>query len=376
MSLRVALIRQRYTPFGGAERFVDRALSALAQQGAKLTLITRQWSGDPPCATQRCDPFYIGRRWRDAGFAHCVSTHLRDHHYDLVQSHERIAGCDIYRAGDGVHRAWLEHRRRILSRWQQLADDLSPYHRYVLDAEERMFRDPRLRTIICNSKLVQRELQRFYDVPATQTQVIYSGVDTERFHPRLRTSARSTLRPQLGIADDDVVFLFVGSGYERKGVRTLLHALARVPRGRAVIVGKDKQERHYQRLAQQLGIDQRCHFLGAQKDVAPYYGAADILVLPTLYDPFPNVILEAMACGLPIITSDTCGGADFIVPGQNGYVVDALDDDALSVAMDHMCDGAKRRDMGLAARHAVESYTLENMGQQVMALYQQLLRHA
>ena len=373
MSLRVALIRQRYTPFGGAERFVERALTALTEQGAELTLITRQWSGTSPCAIHQCSPFFLGRRWRDASFAHCVQHYIEEQHFDLVQSHERIAGCDVYRAGDGVHRAWLDHRRRILPTWRSLAERISPYHRYVVRAEASLFSDARLKAIVCNSLLVKRELQHYYNVPEKMIRVIYSGVDTERFHPRLREQSRANIRQKLAITDDEVMYLFVGSGYERKGVATLLRALARLPQGHAVIVGKDKRQRRYEQLAAELGISERCHFLGAQGDVAAYYGAADVLVLPTLYDPFPNVVLESMASGLPVITTTTCGGADLIVRELNGDIVDALDDLGLSNAMQQMFNTDRRLAQGRAARVTVEPFTLQNMSQQLLSLYTELL---
>ena len=373
MTIRMAIIRQRYTPYGGAERFVERALDTLTAQGAHITLITRDWADAAPCPIHKCDPFFIGRRWRDQSFADCVRHHVQHAQYDLVQSHERIPGCDIFRAGDGTHRAWLNHRKRILSPWRQLIDIVSPYHRYILKMEARMLNDPRLRVVICNSQLVKRELEHYYTLPPGKCRVIYSGVDTARFHPRLREGVRARIRAQLNITDTELVFLYVGSGYERKGVKILLKALARLPHGHAIIVGKEKRQATYEHLAQQLGIAHRCHFVGAQSDVTAFYGAADVFTFPTLYDPFANVILESLACGLPVITTFTCGGADLITSGQNGEVVDALDSAGLSAAMERMFNTDRRLAMGRQARATAEPYTLENMGHQLLSLYEEVL---
>jgi len=106
-SPRVALIRQRYAHDGGAERFVSRALDALKSHAVQLTLVTREWHGAEGFEVLRCDPFYLGRLWRDWSFACAACRAVKRGSFDLVQSHERIACCDFYGAGDGVHREWF-----------------------------------------------------------------------------------------------------------------------------------------------------------------------------------------------------------------------------------------------------------------------------
>ena len=139
--LAIALIRQRYAGDGGAERFVARMLDTLKDR-ARLTLITREWSQAPGFEVLACNPFYIGRWWRDRSFARDVCRLLRSRRFDLVQSHERIACCDIYRAGDGLHREWLKNRTRVLGPLARLAVALNPYHRYLLAAERRAVPKP------------------------------------------------------------------------------------------------------------------------------------------------------------------------------------------------------------------------------------------
>ena len=112
--LNIALVRQRYTAFGGAERFVERAMQALSDQGAQMTIVTRSWPGNGDNRALICNPFHLGNLWRDWSFARCVCRTLQDQHFDLVQSHERIACCDVFRAGDGVHREWLKQRQRTM----------------------------------------------------------------------------------------------------------------------------------------------------------------------------------------------------------------------------------------------------------------------
>lgn len=368
--MKLALVRQKYTPFGGAERFVERALTALRAQGTDVTIVARQWQGEPGPGFQRCNPFFLGRTWRDAGFARCVQDIIASGRFDLVQSHERIPGCHIYRAGDGVHATWLDlrSRARAVSPWLTF---VSPWHRYTLAAEAAMFRHPDLRAVICNSRMVRDDIAARFGTPDEKLHVIYNGVDLEHFHPRLRAEHRAATRASLGIDAATPVILFVGSGFERKGIPALLPALARMERRDAVllVVGRDRKERDMQALAARLDIAGRVRFLGPQKDVRPFYGAADCFALPTLYDPMPNAALEALACGLPVVTSTDCGAAELIQPGTNGAVVASLDVAALARELDAALDA--RLD-AQAVSASVAHLGLDAMAGRLMALYQRL----
>ena len=133
--------------------------------------------------------------------------------------------------------------------------------------------------------------------------------------------------------------------------------------------GRDKRQKRFEHYAARLGIAHRVVFAGRRDDVRGYYGAADALVLPTLYDPFPNVILEAMACGLPVITSRKCGAAELIRAGENGFVCDALDQAALTRHMHMLLAAETRAPLGDAARRTVEPLSLEHMSDELMHLY-------
>lgn len=372
--LRLALVRQRYTPFGGAERLVSNAIQALSAEGASLTVVTRRWETGDGHDHLICNPPYLGSLWRDWGFARCVCDTLKKRSFDLVQSHERIACCDVFRAGDGVHREWLAQRRRVLGLLGRLRLALNPYHHYVLAAEKKLFASPRLKAVICISRMVKEDIQRHYGVPDDKLHIIYNGVDTTYFHPSLAESHRQPTRAIYDIPPEAPLFLFVGSGFQRKGLAVVLRALAQLPESsHLLVVGKDKQMKALIRFAEQLGLIDKVHFAGGQEDVRPFYGASDALVFPTLYEPFGNVALEAMACGLPVVTSSKSGAAELIREGENGFVCDPLDHQQLATAMTKLLSPALRQSAGLAARATVEPMTLEAMSAQWLALYRQLL---
>ena len=374
--MKIAIIRQRYNPYGGAERFAARALNALAARGVGAAVVTRDWAGaEAPDGYEviRVSPFHVGRLWRDWGFARAACRRLARERFDLVQSHERLSCCDVYRAGDGVHRVWLDRRAQAGGAWTRFAQALSPYHRYVLAAERRMFASPRLRAVICNSRMVAGEIAAHFGLPDERLHVIYNGVDLARFNPGLRDAHRATMRAKLGIPDSAFVFLHVGSGFARKGVAAAIRAIAALdqPAAHLAVVGRDRDEAGMRRLAASLGLQSRVHFAGGQQDVAPWYGLADAFVLATLYDPMPNAALEALACGLPAVVTAQCGAAE-LVRGDAGAVCDAFSPDSLVAALRAVSRGdpAARR---AAARAAVADLGLDAMGARLEALYEALL---
>ncbi|MRT14036.1 glycosyltransferase [Enterobacteriaceae bacterium RIT711] len=370
---RLAIVRQKYRPDGGAERFVSRALEALSGHDMELNVITRQWEGERQdnWHIHICDPMKLGRISREKGFADAARKIWQRENFDIVQSHERIAGCDIYRAGDGVHRRWLMQRARILPSWRGKWLFMDRYHRYVMQAERAMYQAPELKAVICNAEMVKQEIIEDFSIPANKIHVIYNAIDSSRFVPA-NEELRAKLRNEMAIPQNAVALVFVGSGFERKGLASAIRAIANTDRY-LVVVGQDKADKQYQELAQSLGCQNRVRFMGMQKNTLPFYQAADGLLLPTLYDPFPNVILEAMACGLPVITSHTCGGAEFITTGQNGYVCDALDIPRLSEAVMAIPSRFVDESMGIFARERVRDATPEKLSQQLISLYQNIL---
>lgn len=380
--LTIALVRARYNPYGGAERFAARAAQALGEQGAQVTVLARKWSRENPASNfvmMRCDPFYLGSVWRERSFAKAVHACLARHKFDLVQSHERIVGLPIYRAGDGVHAAWLERRAVGMNCWQRLGLWLNPYHRYMVATERAMFEHPDLRAVICNSVMVRDEILARFRIEASKLHVISNGLDLQVFNAAVRERYRLEMRASLGIAASAPVFVSVGSGFARKGVDVAIAALARSGLSSAmlVVVGADKHAGKYRDLARRFGIADRVHFAGKTSDVLPYYGMADALILPTVYDPFPNVALEAWACGLPVLCSTACGAKEALIEGVNGWLADAGDADGFAAGMRALAARLNTpeevQELRRAACAAAAPYSLDALGAALIALYRGLL---
>ncbi|HEY3180717.1 MAG TPA: glycosyltransferase family 4 protein [Casimicrobiaceae bacterium] len=373
--MRLALVRQRYTPYGGAERFIESALEALLERNVAITLYTREWpeTNLQLMEPQVVNPFYVGRLWRDVSFAYVVCRKIKRTRPELVQSHERLRCCDVFRAGDGVHAVWLEERAKGQSALARLFATASLYHRYVLWKERSLFESPTLAAVICNSNMVRDEIKLRFGVADGKLRVIYNAVDTEVFSPALRAH-RAMVRTHHGIPDEAVVFLLVGSGYERKGVITAIDALASIEApAHLIIVGRESRTAPYVRHARARGVADRVTFAGPRQDPKPYFGAADVFVLPTLYDPLPNAALEAMACALPVITSTKSGAAEIVAGADAGFVCSSRDADALAAYMRTLHDGALRERMGANARRGVLPFSPPAMTLQLVLLYKELL---
>ncbi|MCC7217654.1 MAG: glycosyltransferase family 4 protein [Burkholderiales bacterium] len=373
--MRLAIIRQRYTPQGGAERFLEGALEALLERNVAITLYTREW---PQTHLQLiephiCDPYFVGPLWRDWGFARAVAREIAGARANLVQSHERLTTCDVYRPPDGVHAAWLEERLRdapATLRWRVAID---PWHRYTLATERRLFASPWLRAVLCNSKMVRDDIKARFGLPDERLPVLYNGVDSHIYSPGL-AAHRERIRAKYHVPADAMLFLLVGSGFVRKGVPAAIAATMRLPASaHLLVVGDDRRLATYRQAARDEGAAGRVKFAGFQTDVAPFYGAADAFVLPALYDAFPDAAMEALASGLPVITSHCTGAAEIVTENDAGFVCASRDPAALAAHMQALYDAGIRARLSANARRAVEPLTPAAMTLKLVLLYKELL---
>jgi UDP-glucose:(heptosyl)LPS alpha-1,3-glucosyltransferase len=293
--------------------------------------------------------------------------------YDIVHSFDRVKSCDVYRAGDGVHREWLRRRREAQPGWKRAVPSLNPLHLVYLTLERGLF-EGRCRAIIANSERGKTEILAHYRANPLRIRVIYNSVDLDRFRPADQESRVKT-RTQAGLGDDDRIVLFVGSGFARKGLDTAISALGHLApsstRVTLLVVGRGDMGR-YARLAASLGLGNRVRFVGPVTDVTPWYHAADVLLLPTLYDPFANVCLEALACGLPVVTTAANGAAEALTADIGVVVEDAQDVEAVARGVESVLGwGRMRVD---ACRTRAEKFPQKQYVRETLALYDELRR--
>lgn len=351
--MKLLVIARPFVFHGGVERATAGLVSALVAHGYEIDLLT---FGTPlPVAGVTVHRLAVPTSLptvRALWLAAAARRFVARGAWDLVQSHERTLSQDLYRAGEGCHRAYLASRANRRGR--------GLYHRVVLALERRVFTGtPRLVAIAQRGK---REIETVYGVDPARVSVVYNGVDLERFHPRLRTTVGPRARAELGLGAADWVLLFVGSGFARKGLDTALRAFATLKdrASRLLVVGK-AEAGPYRQLADRLGVDSRIVWLGPRSDVERWYGAADTCVLPARYEPFGNVHLEALASGVPIVTSVAAGGSEVLVDGVNGAAVEPDAPDALAAALGRFRPRSvsHREELSVVARAAAEPFTYD-----------------
>lgn len=369
--IKVAIIRQKYNPAGGAERFVQNALMQLRDKSQlQIDILARNWNEIEGVKFNRINPLYIGSLWRDFSFSRSVQSYLKDNHYDIVQSHERIPGCQIYRAGDGLHARWLNLRKRA----GFPATCLNLHHSYLLRAEEKMFNSEELQFVICNSQMVMKEISQWFPAAKDKCILIYNGVDLNRFTYLKNGEERKRTRERLGLKDNQPVLIFVGSGFQRKGLQLAVEAIHSASSEVAlIVVGGDKNQQKYIDYARSLLGPDRVKFVGETRP-DEYLACADGFILPTLYDPFPNSAMEAFASGLPVLTTLQCGAAEIIQNGENGFVFDFFDKKEIIQAIGRWLDSSSNWAlMRKKARQAVETMTIERNAGEIVELYNKIL---
>ncbi len=373
--MKIAVIRQKYVNYGGAESFVAQYTSQLAHAGHEVHIFASQWkSGKQPNLFVHPIPTLTFNAFvRTLSFARNAAREVRKQRFDIVQSHERTFYQDVYRAGDGCHREWLEQRKKFLSPLKKWGLALNPFHNLILALEKRLFEKNGCRKIIAISQMVKRDIQKHYKVADDKITVVYNGVELQRFHPKNKTLFRKAVRQNLCIPEDVVVILFVGSGFERKGLKFLLQSLEflKSDNWRLLLMGKGNWDRYLDFAPE--GKRKKINTLEPKDDIEKYYAAADIFVLPSIYEPFGNANLEALATGLPIVASGHSGAAEILEPGENGLVVrNPADPKEIADKINTLFDPNLRESMGHKARLLAEQFTQEkNMGG-MMQVYEEI----
>jgi UDP-glucose:(heptosyl)LPS alpha-1,3-glucosyltransferase len=321
--MKLALIRRQFSATGGAELYAQRLMSGLLASGHQVHLFAESWSNLPEAVSFHPVAADGSRAERPLRFAQEVGAAIEREGFDCVFSLEPTLRQDVYRAGDGVHRVWLERRREFAPRWRKQFIGIGSFHRNMVALEARTFDAGNTRHVIVNSDMVRREIERHFGFPPRRIHLVRNGVDVSRF----ATGNRLETRKRFGVKDDDFLLLFVGSGWERKGLRFILRAIKTLadPKLKLLVVGKDRLRPYH-------GAD-AC-FAGAMNQVENAYAAADLFVFLPIYEPSANVCIEALAAGLPVITSATNGASEVICEGINGTVVqDPADISAVSRAI-------------------------------------------
>jgi UDP-glucose:(heptosyl)LPS alpha-1,3-glucosyltransferase len=373
--MRIALVIDHLDPRrGGAEQWTFQHAERLLARGHEVHVVAQGVNG--PAARLPITQHPIGRIRSVLERAAAAETCLRGLKVDMVHDIGLGWHSHLLQSEDGSRLAQWEQKLLLLPSWlrpwKRAMLRVLPRYRAFRRLMDRQFGDPQ-RIVIAVSQMCARDYQNYHDVPAERIRLVYHGTDNERFTPLNRNRYREEIRDRLGMREHEVMLLFVGHDYQRKGLATAVRAAKRLEAEgaavRLVVVG-GKKRRPQPLLDAAHGV---LIHVGAIDDPVPYYAAADVFVLPTYYDPCSLSVSEAAASGLPSVTTRFNGAAELLTEGVDGSVIsDPADDAELAGALRPLLDEKVRQRMGEAARKLALTHTLERNCDQIVSIYQQV----
>jgi UDP-glucose:(heptosyl)LPS alpha-1,3-glucosyltransferase len=376
--MKIAIIRQKFVLYGGAEQFVQSFIHQLAEAGHDIHIFSNQWTASrhPNIHIHHVRSIKLNSFIRTLSFAWFSAKAIDKESFDIVQSHEKTWKQNVYRVGDGCHKEWLEQRNRIRTNLGRFLLFLNPFHQLTLKLEKNLFESGQCKKFIANSQMVKSDILKHYQCPPENISVIYNGVDLVRFHPENNKRFRLSVRNELGVPKNSLLILFVGSGFERKGLKALLQATQYLcsKEWRMLIIGKGNWKKYLKLVPKNLR--RQIIYREPVRDIEKYYSAADIFAMPVIYDPIGNTNMEAMASGLSIITTRHCGVADIIEHKQNGLIVENFESTKeIAENINTLFNKDLRQAIGQNARHLAEQFSIEKNISEMMKAYEEIIAH-
>jgi UDP-glucose:(heptosyl)LPS alpha-1,3-glucosyltransferase len=373
--MRIALVVERFDPRrGGLEQWSARFAAEVARRGHEVHVVAEQFA-----AAAKSLPIVrhvLGPTGSRLAFAAAAEQAVARLAVDVV--HDTGAGwrCHVFQPHCGSRAAAIDHNLLLLPAWlRPWKRRVQPWLRRYRDYTELMRRQYVLdgRQFLALSQRVAAHFRQYHNVPDDAIHVVYNGVDCEQFTPAQRQVYREPVRRWLGVADHEVLLLIVAHNFQLKGVPVLLRATGRLARRgwpvRLAVVGGKRLGRAL-RQAVAAGADHLVRFTGPLADPTPLYAAADVYVQPTFYDPCSLVALEALACGLPLVTSCYNGVSELVTNGSQGFVLqDPADVEELDARLEALMAAELRTHMNQAARQLALRHTFARNVDEILSLY-------
>lgn len=329
--MKLAFVHRKYTRAGGVEKNVVLLAEGMAARGHEVHVFCHraERAAADGVRIRHVPVWRLGSAAKYLSFASNAARMVRAEPFDVVQGFDLTWEQDVLRIGRGLVEVYRDVLEGVRNPVQRLWRHLSPGAIAMKRIERRMLAPGAFRKVVAISRSVERELLAC-GVASDAIEVVYNGVDLARFAPAAAEAGRDAARARFGISAGERVVLFVGTGFRRKGLDTLLDAFARLARGQAdlrlLVVGRDGRAGSYRARARDLGVADRVVFAGRQPVDAALYGAADVVALPTRYEPFGNVVLEALASGRPAVVSRAAGASEVLDEAFPSWILPDADD--------------------------------------------------
>jgi len=390
--MKIALVIDRFLPRkGGGERYVQILAKGLAQEGHDVTIFARRFPVSPP--NDRNIHYHVVKvpGWpgflRVLLFARRCQKEAKKGSFDIVHDVGHMVGADIFNPHGGVEQVWLQRYfasyhhpfHRFLKRIQRL---FSPKEWAVILLQKRQFLSDKTRHIIAISPMIKTHIRsRYHGVPEDKITIIQNPTDLSRFKPENRHVFRERERNKLGLKNDDIAILFAGNNFRLKGLYPLIQSLTILEHLNAIapffklLVAGNENPSPWKRVCERAGVGNRVAFLGPVRDMERLYAASDIFALPTYYDSASLVVLEALASGLPVITSVWNGASFLIDVPAAGVVLNGNDNpEEIARALYAYFPGKKREKALEASPKTVIACSLEYHVDQILEIYREVIK--
>ncbi|MGE0085384.1 MAG: glycosyltransferase family 4 protein [Desulfococcaceae bacterium] len=372
--MKIALVSHKYSlSKGGLEKDTVLLSRELLKSGHEVHIFANRCEDTVQGITFHHVPMlHISSPGKNLSFALSAKQKLAGNDFDIIQSMDRILHQDIFRVSDGINPVQMMYRypnpllRRIVA--------ATPRRMALKWLEDKIFLQGGTRMVLAISQMIKQEIITHYGMEQERIAVIYSGIDTSVFHPGVKDKYRKSIRDMYGIREDEILLLFISNDHKRKNLAAVLEAMRLLEdkKYRLMVVGSGSIG-PYQKKAVKYGIERQVGFLGHRPQIERYFGAADIFVFPSHYDAFGNVCLEAMACGLPVIVSNTCGAAELIQNGKDGFVPEKNRPAQIAEIIYRLEDTYLRSEIGDHAAVTAAQYTLERYMAELLKLYEHVI---
>ncbi len=385
--MKIAITHTRYTRIGGVEGYIRDLVARLLDAGHEVHYFAQWWDAD---ADKRIHFHKIPNPWKPIRFLKVrsydrhVTNAVKLEDFDVVHGFSKSSRQDVYTDGSGTLEDYqtysLDATTSPLSR---ALKRISPHQREVAAIERRRFSRGNFKKIVAMSQLAADQIRGRYGLTAQEVEVVYNGIDLARFKPDNREKYRAEVRERFGIKPDDFVALLIGNDYRRKGVETVIdaasllaHDASFTKRFRFVVVGKERHAREQELIkkSKDLGVREHVKLHGPNADVERFFAIADCFVLPTRFDIFGQVVLEAMASGCPPIVSAAAGASECVKDGETGFILpDSRDAKKLAELVRRLAeDPALVEKMSARAAAAAREYSWDRHFKRILEIYSEV----
>jgi len=255
---------------------------------------------------------------------------------DISFAFDRIVGCDIYRNGSGLHFDYLktsiEHYPASQKLFKKFKRKITPINYYLKKIEDELYNNRNLKSVIVNSELIKKTLKNKFPFLENKINVVHNGIDKAKFNFDVTLNKRDELKKQYKLYDSFVIG-HASNNFERKGLRFIIQALPKLPEKFILFVAGSRDAGYYKELSKKCGVSDRVFFLGKIDDMTEFYPMLDLFCLPSLYDPFPNVVPESLGMGIPVVCSQHIGSSEIIVNNKNGMLLNRISAEEIALAI-------------------------------------------